>query len=118
MGKPSTVQRSLVHFWVLLVLVVSFCYAISAAATTEVSGKEMDSGKYFYNHGWPKARLEDEEEAKSEQVFHPKPTFKRPYFKKPSTTVKKPPKALQPAPVVKGPTFPHHPPKPQDSMVP
>ncbi|XP_061371868.1 proline-rich extensin-like protein EPR1 [Gastrolobium bilobum] len=91
MRKPSTLQRALVRFWVLLFLVASFYYVTSAIVTTEVnSGNEENKEGH-------------DEEAKFKGIFHPKPIFKKPIpivkpIPKPVPIVKP---ILKPIPVVK-----------------
>ncbi|KAE9592729.1 hypothetical protein Lal_00029441 [Lupinus albus] len=90
MTKVSTLQYSLLHFWVSFLLVVSFFYANSAAAT-EISGNEE----------FAKTSLEvHDEEAKFKGFVHIKPLVKKPFFKKPIPNVKPIPK---PYPLVKKP---------------
>ncbi|OIV98963.1 hypothetical protein TanjilG_29366 [Lupinus angustifolius] len=99
MGKVSMQQCTLVHFFVPLLLVVSFCYASSALATTQVSGNEVNTDVKLINEEVAKTNPEvHNEEAKFKGFFHHKPIFKKPFFKKPIPTYKPIPK---PYPIIK-----------------
>ncbi|RDX89723.1 hypothetical protein CR513_28517, partial [Mucuna pruriens] len=89
MRKTSTMQSALLRFGVPLLLVITFCYATSAAATTQVSGNTD-------NEELAKTSLQGhDEEAKFKGLF-PKPIPKPIPFVKP---IPKPIPFVKPIPI-------------------
>ncbi|CAL0333580.1 unnamed protein product [Lupinus luteus] len=87
MGKPS----ALVHFFVPLLLIVTFCYATSALPTTQLSaGDKVNTDGKLVKEGIAKTSPKvDDEEAKFKGFFHHKfPLFKKPFYNKEIPTYK------------------------------
>ncbi|OIW07851.1 hypothetical protein TanjilG_19952 [Lupinus angustifolius] len=104
MGNVSTQKFTLVRFCVPLLLVVTFCYATSALATTQALGSEVNVAGKLVKEELAKTNLkvQDDEKAKSKGFFDQKPIFKWPFIK-----------PIHPQPVIKRNPFPVHKPAPK-----
>ncbi|XP_014509762.1 cathelicidin-3, partial [Vigna radiata var. radiata] len=102
MRKGSILHSALLCFWVPLLLLVTFTYATSAFATTQISGNEVNENGIVVNEDLEKVNAEghDDEESKFKGLF-PKPIpFAKP-IPKPLPLIK--PKPI-PIPFYKKPT--------------